>query len=75
MRILPAIPEQVIKGCEECRHCSYDSYYSCGTDSGYDCWHPKARNGSGIRIVNDGGPDMAPTPITIPDWCPLEEAV
>jgi hypothetical protein len=74
MRILPAIPEKVIKGCKECRYVAYDPFYSCGTDSGYDCCHKNNGREGQRRIVDDNGLDQASEPDFIPEWCPLEKA-
>lgn len=81
--------EQYVNICSDCPYIRYDSYYSIGTDSGYNCFHPDSRR---RRIVDDWQIDQYnekvreaerlpllpltvedPDPFTAPDWCPLEE--
>lgn len=57
-----------IESCSECPYCHYDSYYSCSTDSGYDCEHPDTPQ---TRIVDDY--KVKEFDWKVPKWCPLDD--
>ena len=69
-----------ISSCSECPYCKYDSYYSMGKDSGYDCskchkriiddWEWNNTNNPN-RIVQDYDNSYS---IPTPKWCPLKDS-
>lgn len=87
-KIVPAV--LVENTCHNCPHMRYDSYYSMSTDSGYDCLHEDSDYGriaddyeiTQYQNKKDEAerlplfPEIVedPHPLSIPDWCPLEDA-
>ena len=63
--------QEEIDTCSDCLYCAYNSFYSCETDSGYDC------KLAGKRIIDDYDFNKLLEKniydIPIPDWCPLED--
>ena len=82
------IPERIVTdSCHNCPYSRYDSYYSMSTDSGYDCEHEdggRIADDSQIEIYRRKKEEAErlplfpeevtdPNPMSIPDWCPLED--
>lgn len=72
--------------CNDCPLCNYDSYYDRQMDSGYDCSIEDVRIADDNQVeqwVRDKKESKrlpllesqftTPSPMTIPEWCPLEE--
>ena len=68
------IPEQTITSCSVCPYCEFDSYYSMGRDSGYDCKEASKRIIDTYEWDNSNNPKRLCRKmkgIPIPDWCPF----
>ncbi len=82
------IPARIVNdSCHNCPYMEYDSFYSMSTDSGYDCTHEdggriandyhidqhrdKLKEAERLPLFPETVEDR--DPMSIPDWCPLEE--
>ena len=83
------IPSRIVNdSCHNCPYMEYDSFYSMSTDSGYNCTHEdgdgriandcqidqyekKQKEAERLPLFPETVED--PNPMSIPDWCPLED--
>ena len=83
------IPARIVNdSCHNCPYMEYDSFYSMSTDSGYYCTHEdgkgqiasdsqidqykkKQKEAERLPLFPEKVED--PNPMSIPDWCPLED--